>query len=73
MPHDSTPLDNWYHEMVNHLAIAGNYTHIAIIDFERGEQGTETVIGLKKIVVHHNKLLAMLREDYIERKRLEKP
>jgi hypothetical protein len=72
MVHEDTPLDNWYHEMVNKLTVAANFTRIATCDLKKGESVTEIVIMLEKATKSHEKMLCMLREDYIERKRLEK-
>jgi len=70
MPHDITALDNWYHEIVNHLTIAANSERCALKDLKDGNI-VEVKIELENSLEHCDKIMNMLREDYIERKRLE--
>jgi len=71
MVHDITGYDNWYHEIVNHHCISSNWTYVAIDCLNDGNI-TEAIIALNKSVLQNQKVMSMLREDYIERTRLEK-
>lgn len=70
MPHDVTALDNWHHEIVNNVSLAANYNRCAIMFLEEGNVAESKVL-LEKSLNYHSKIMSMLREDYIERKRME--
>jgi hypothetical protein len=72
MPHDDTPLDIWYHDVVNDIGIMNGFVCLAIHDLEdRGLGQSEPAIMLRKAMSKYPKVKTALYSDYLERKRLQ--
>lgn len=68
MVHDTTGLDNWHHDIVNHLSKASGFYSLSENLIEEGNY-TEALVLMKKARSSQGCVLAMLKEDYWERKR----
>lgn len=72
MPHEDTPLDIWYHDLVNDIGIMNGFICLGIRDLEdRGMGQSEPAIMLRKAMAKYPKVKMALYGDYLERKRLQ--
>lgn len=72
MPHENTPLDIWYHDVINDIGVMNGFMCLALRDLEeRGMGKDEIAIMLRKSLSKYPKIKTAIYTDYLERKRLE--